>query len=339
MFTSAQHSDTLEAMDSVSGPDGSFPAIPELADPDTMDLNPLNDSSLTQILDELQEGTLLSLLEDDHLFSDLRDCPLSPTLEPLSCLNGGADGVNLDSFDAGLALEELFGEHCELVEFGSRVLDTASFNGRSEVESVSSDLMVKASSITVTPDEGDKPEKPDSVILGGSKPEPQSQPSVPLPKVTSSGTVMANSAPSTLRKRALKSCEKAPGCKKPRVSHSKGTAAMRPSSGSDSDISSTDSDSVELAAPKALSRSYAKCSGRPAVASTADPKYLLTCVKHDHCYTMQLREDTPGGQSSPLSVGDTSIEEGNNSDAGTCTHIHIYTWGISLEYLHWSLTT
>ena len=327
-FISAQYSGTMEVVDSVSDPRGSFPAIPEIADPDLCPFN--DDSSLVQMLDDLQEGTLLSLLEDDHLFSDLRDCPLSPggLGEPLSCLNGGADELNSDCFNA---LEELFGEHGELVEFGSKERDTAGFSG-SEVEVSSSGATLKGSGAVETPpDDGStnvcRSEESVSGKLRDVGTHSQSQP-VALPKVNSSSLVLAAGTPS-LRKRALRSCEKVAGCKKPRVmSHTKGTAAVRSYSGSDSDIGSTDSDSTDFEAPppkKGVSGSQAECSGCPAVADTSSPKYLLTCVQHDHCYALQLQEGAPGGQSSPLSVGDTSIEEGSNSDTGTHTVHTLYT--------------
>ena len=324
----------MEVADPISDPGGSFPGISEVAAPDTMDqLSPFNnDSSLVQMLDDLQEGTLLSLLEDDHLFSDLRDCPLSPSGEPLSCLNGGADGLNLDGFNVGIALEELFGGHGELVEFGAKELDSTGFNS-SEVEILSSGS--GSSSSLMPPHDGNKAEELVSGKLRDGETQLQSQLPVPLSKVNSSSSVLAASPlpPPTLRKRAPRSCEKASGCKKPRVMMSlgKGTAAVRSYSGSDSDISSTDSDSTEFdAPPKGVSGLQAGCSGRPVVvADTSSPKSLLACVQHDHCYALRLQEHPPGGQSSPLSVGDTSIEEGNNSDTGThthtCTHTHTHT--------------
>ena len=84
------------------------PPLAEMAD-----LNPLDDSSLSTILMDLQEGTFLSLLEDDHLFSDLKSCPLSP----------GCDTASISSWDSGL--EALFGDHCEPVECGMRELDAS----------------------------------------------------------------------------------------------------------------------------------------------------------------------------------------------------------------------
>ena len=76
--------------------------------------NPVGDSSLSSMMDDLQEGTLLSLLEDCDLFSYLKDCPLSPT-----DVTKGECGVevNNDDFD----LSELFGDHMELVEYGCNI--------------------------------------------------------------------------------------------------------------------------------------------------------------------------------------------------------------------------
>ena len=76
--------------------------------------NPVDDSSLSSLMDDLQEGTLLSLLEDCDLFSYLKDYPLSATdVAQGEC---GVE-VNNDDFD----LSELFGDHMELVEYGCNV--------------------------------------------------------------------------------------------------------------------------------------------------------------------------------------------------------------------------
>lgn len=62
--------------------------------------NPVGDTALSSMLDEFEEGTLLSLLEDSDLFSYLQDYPLSPS--------GGLDADNTVSDD--IDLSELFGD-------------------------------------------------------------------------------------------------------------------------------------------------------------------------------------------------------------------------------------
>ena len=62
--------------------------------------NPVGDTALSSMLDEFEEGTLLSLLEDSDLFSCLQDFPLSPS--------GRLDADNTASDD--MDLSELFGD-------------------------------------------------------------------------------------------------------------------------------------------------------------------------------------------------------------------------------------
>lgn len=62
--------------------------------------NPVGDTALSSMLDEFEEGTLLSLLEDSDLFSYLQDYPLSPS--------GGLDADNMATDD--IDLSELFGD-------------------------------------------------------------------------------------------------------------------------------------------------------------------------------------------------------------------------------------
>lgn len=76
--------------------------------------NPVDDSALSSLMDDLQEGTLLSLLEDSDLFSYLQDYPLSPTDALAAVHDGEATGNDFD-------LAELFGDHMELVEYGCKV--------------------------------------------------------------------------------------------------------------------------------------------------------------------------------------------------------------------------
>ena len=59
--------------------------------------NPVSDPELSAMLDEFEEGTLLSLLEDSDLFGCLKNFPLSPNSDP------GYDQIPGD-------LSELFGE-------------------------------------------------------------------------------------------------------------------------------------------------------------------------------------------------------------------------------------
>ena len=62
--------------------------------------NPVGDPELSAMLDEFEEGTLLSLLEDSDLFGCLKNFPLSPNNDP------EYDQLTGDDMD----LSELFGE-------------------------------------------------------------------------------------------------------------------------------------------------------------------------------------------------------------------------------------
>lgn len=60
--------------------------------------NPLDDLALA-FLDDLQEGTLLSLLEDNDLFNHLQDYTLSPVPSYESDVWKGSDNLDSGSFD------------------------------------------------------------------------------------------------------------------------------------------------------------------------------------------------------------------------------------------------
>ena len=79
--------------------------------------SPVVDLALSSMLDDLQEGTLMSLLEDSDLFSCLQDYPLSLGGDADVARAGGATG---DDFD----LSELFGDDMEFMDFDSAALSS-----------------------------------------------------------------------------------------------------------------------------------------------------------------------------------------------------------------------
>ena len=79
--------------------------------------SPVVDLALSSMLDDLQEGTLMSLLEDSDLFSCLQDYPLSPGGDADAARAGEETG---DDFD----LSELFGDNMEFMDFDSAALSS-----------------------------------------------------------------------------------------------------------------------------------------------------------------------------------------------------------------------
>ena len=68
---------------------------------------PVSDSALTSLLEEFEEGTLLSLLDNNDFFSYLRNYPLSPNVEAE------------ETADDDLDLSDLFGDDFVFPEFTS----------------------------------------------------------------------------------------------------------------------------------------------------------------------------------------------------------------------------
>ncbi len=265
----------MEAMD---------PVVGQLQLPADMgNFNPLEDSSLSAFLEDLQEGTFLSLLQDDRLFSDITDCPLSPTKAMLE----GNETVSLA--DGGFPFEDLFGDHGELVEFGIRELDA-----RLQECEVPLDAVMDADSGVSRK----YLQTGSSCDRNGSRKSP-----------SRSGTTSKERGSS---RQATRSGSR----KRPRVTHLKD-----PSSESDSDISSTDSEAMEAL----------ECFVQPEKRSKPDlleraqeSGHLLRCVQHDHSYMSAHGDAGVGGtENGSCSVRQRSMErdsneEGSSSDTGVC---------------------
>ncbi len=265
---------------------------------DMVNLNPLDDSSLNAFLEDLQEGTFLSLLQDDKLFSDLKSCPLSPSKgTPL-----GDESISFSS--SGFPFEELFGNHGELVECGIRELGASSYFQDCEDPSAAttetgnnSELYTGKFLQTSTPLE--------EMDLTCSRKAPSR--SLATPKERSSSRLGGRSA----------------SRKRPRVTHVRDL-----SSESDSDISSTDSEATEglefFVQPE--KRSKQDCPGR-----SQEAGYLLSCVQHDHCYTSCM---TGNGKTAEDGSVDSN-EEGSSSDAGkvcVCVCVRACVYCLCLLY-------
>lgn len=70
--------------------------------------SPVGDSALSSMLEEFEEGTLLSLLEDSDLFSYLHDFPLSPNgeLGDVSTNEMASDDLDLSELFGGVVFPE-----------------------------------------------------------------------------------------------------------------------------------------------------------------------------------------------------------------------------------------
>ena len=275
--------------------------------------NPVNDASLNALLADLHEGTLLSLMEDHDLFSDLTAYPLSPC-------EAGSGAADLSSNDLGL--KELLGDQWQLGDFelndqslelpsplGLNDCDVAKLaKGKSEGLLVPSFQESYASGkqnscADVTPREAflmqTTSETAHSQSESGSLSPREVGESMPVPVTqTPSFTIM--------REDSLVPCHK-------RVKVSRHQRDLS-SSGSDSDISSSNDSDVmeceELGEPRVGAHR-----GMPPVVTSH--KHLLACVQHDHPYATSQHPSR--GQRSPVFTdrGDAGMEEGSNSDAGT----------------------
>ena len=281
--------------------------------------NPVNDPSLNALLANLQEGTLLSLMEDHDLFSDLNAYPLSP------CEGGSGMG---DQSSNDLDLKELLGDQWQLVDLelndqslelplplGSNDCDVAKLaKGKSEgllvpnfqddyasgKKNSCADATLREAFLTQTTSETVRSESESNLSpceVAEAKPTPVTQ-----QQQAPSFTVM--------REDSLASCRK-------RLKVSRHQRDLS-SSGSDSDISSSnDSDAMEceeLGEPQA---GVIRVASRGMAAVATGHKHILACVQHDHPYA--TTQHPSGGQRSPVFTdgGDAGMEEGSNSDAGT----------------------
>ena len=278
--------------------------------------NPVNDASLNALLADLHEGTLLSLMEDHDLFSDLTAYPLSPC-------EAGSGAADLSSNDLGL--KELLGDQWQLGDFeldgqslelpsplGLNDCDVAKLaKGKSEgllvpsfQESYASEK--QNSCADVTPREAflmqTTSETAHSQSESGNLSPREVGESMPVPvtqqQQTPSFTIM--------REDSLVPCHK-------RVKVSRHQRDLS-SSGSDSDISSSNDSDVMECEEFGEPRVGAHRGMAPVVTSH---KHLLACVQHDHPYATSQHPSR--GQRSPVFTdrGDAGMEEGSNSDAGT----------------------
>ena len=276
--------------------------------------NPVNDASLNALLADLHEGTLLSLMEDHNLFSDLNAYPLSPC-------EAGSGAADLSSNDLGL--KELLGDQWQLGDFelndqslelpsplGLNDCDVAKLaKGKSEglpsfQESYASGK--QNSCADVTSREAflmqTTSETAHSQSESGSLSPREVDESMPVPvtqqQQTPSFTIM--------REDSLVPCRK-------RLKVSRHQRDLS-SSGSDSDISSSNDSDVMECEELGEPRVGAHRGMAPVVTSH---KHLLACVQHDHPYATSQHPSR--GQRSPVFTdrGDAGMEEGSNSDAGT----------------------
>ena len=284
--------------------------------------NPVNDASLNALLADLHEGTLLSLMEDHDLFSDLNAYPLSPC-------EAGSGAADLSSNDLGL--KELLGDQWQLVDFelndqslevpsplGLNDCDVAKLaKGKSEgllvpsfQESYAS-LSKQNSCADITPREAFLMQTTSETAHSQSESSNLSPREVGELKPASVTQQQQTPSFTIMREDGLVPCRK-------RLKVSRHQRDLS-SSGSDTDISSSNDSDVmeceELGEPRMRAT-------RGMAAVVTSHKHLLACVQHDHPYaTSQHRS---GGQRSPVFTdrGDAGMEEGSNSDAGTYV-VHI----------------
>ena len=282
--------------------------------------NPVNDASLNALLADLHEGTLLSLMEDHDLFSDLTAYPLSPC-------EAGSGAADLSSNDLGL--KELLGDQWQLSDFelnsqslelpsplGLNDCDVAKLaKGKSEgllvpsfQDGYASGKQNSCADVHVTPREAFlmqttcTSETAHSQSESGSLSPCEVGESMPVPvtqqQQTPSFTIM--------REDSLVPCRK-------RLKVSRHQRDLS-SSGSDSDISSSNDSDVMECEELGEPRVGAHRGMAPVVTSH---KHLLACVQHDHPYATSQHPSR--GQRSPVFTdrGDAGMEEGSNSDAGT----------------------
>lgn len=125
-------------------------------------------------------------------------------------------------------------------------------------------------------------------------------------------------------------------------------------SGSESDVSSNDSDTTDqtsrfdqLQPPRKRHRpSTLHSPPPPTVATTAGGGrgrlgHLVRCVQHDHCYASSATSSPRGQRSSAGSEGDVSVEEENSSDPGEasleaslCTHVCTCVYHCTFPLVH-----
>ena len=299
------------------------------------DANPVNDPSLNALLADLQEGTLLSLMEDKNLFNDLDTYPLSPC-EVNNAVNST---TNLSNNDLGL--DELFGEQWQLVDFGLEDLNTGQSSefqlppnlNDSDVAKLvkgkSEGLPVPSfqESCALRKQGGTADTTPRATVHDPSRSSLESEP-VPVTLVETHPTLFTRKRKQQQQHTAafmnidednLASCRKTLKASRHRRDPS--------SSGSESDISSScDSDVMECEVLRKPRVGVKATANGGFVAKMNNHNRLLACVQHDHSYTTSqpFSGDSPGGQGSPASTdADAGMEEGSNSDAGSCAYCHI----------------